>query len=300
MVFFFVSTNYLYIFLYNNHGDNMRLKNKKKSHFYIIFILIILLIIIYVVKIVFKIKTIPTILINDINHHISADYMMKDIVTKAVAYHLPSSNGYDKINFNIAEPKVYIYNTHDTEKYSNGSGVYDAAKVFEQKLESLGISTLVEDEKVSPYLSQYTDTFTGAYLISRGYFFKVLNTYPDIDLIIDLHRDSLKREYTYTTIDGKNYAKVLFVQGVRYDKYKENMSLAKKICDKLDEKYYGISKGIMLKEQPYQHDSYNQDLSIHALLLELGSNTNTFEEVVNTIDVLVPIIEETLYEKESY
>ena len=82
MVFFFFLTNYSYIFLYNNHGDNMRLKNKKKSYFHIIFILIILLIIIYVVKIIFKIETIPTILINDINHHISADYMIKDIVTK--------------------------------------------------------------------------------------------------------------------------------------------------------------------------------------------------------------------------
>ena len=44
---------------------------------------------------------------------------------------------------------------------------------------------------------------------------------------------------------------------------------------------------------------YNQDLNLNVILLELGSNNNTWEEVCNTIDVLVPILKEIIYEKEN-
>lgn len=195
-------------------------------------------------------------------------------------------------------PKVYIYNTHDTEEYLGGSGVREAAKLIEHKLKEIGIDSIVEDRKVTPYLDTSYSTFYQSYAISRKYLEEYINIYNDFDLVIDLHRDALEREYSYKTIDGVNYAKILFVQGVRYDHYKDNLELVTKISDMVNSKYPGVSKGIMIKDKDYQHDNYNQDLSSHAMLLELGSNNSTWDEISNTIDILIPIFKEVIDGKE--
>lgn len=204
------------------------------------------------------------------------------------------------INYNISSnPLVYIYNTHDTENYLDGLGVREASQLMKEELEKLNIPTLIEDRRVTPYLDLSYSTFFQAYAISRKYVEEVLDIYPEIKIVIDLHRDSIPREASYVKIGDIYYAKVLFVQGVRYDNYKDNLALVNKICDKLKEKYPGISKGVMIKDKSYQHDSYNQDLSKGAFLLELGSNNNTFEEITNTIEVLSKIIKEIIYEEKS-
>ena len=164
-------------------------------------------------------------------------------------------------------------------------------------LEKEGISTIIEEGTVTNKLDTSIPTFYQAYAISRTYVENTLHNYANLKLIIDLHRDAIPRENSYIEINGVNYAKILFVQGVRYEKYEENMKLAKKISDKVSSKYPGMSKGIMIKDQTYQHDSYNQDLSTQAILLELGSNNNTWEEITNTISALAPIIKEVLYEE---
>ena len=195
-------------------------------------------------------------------------------------------------------PKVYIYNTHDTEEYLGGSGVREAAKLIEHKLKEVGIDSIVEDRKVTPYLDTSYSTFYQSYAISRKYLEEYINIYNDFDLVIDLHRDALEREYSYKTIEGVNYAKILFVQGVRYEHYKDNLELVTKISDMVNSKYPGVSKGIMIKDKDYQHDNYNQDLSRNAMLLELGSNNSTWDEISNTIDILIPIFKEVIDGKE--
>ena len=205
------------------------------------------------------------------------------------------------ITFNQStSPLVYIYNTHDTESYLDlNLGVREASLLLKENLEKNGIPTYVEDRRVTPYLDLSYSTFFQAYAISRKYVTEILNTYPEIKLVIDLHRDSIPREASFVKIDNISYAKILFVQGVRYEHYKENLALVNKISDKIKIKYPGLSKGIMIKDKEYQHDSYNQDLSKGAFLLELGSNNNTWAEVSNTIDVLTDVIKEIIYEKES-
>ena len=43
-------------------------------------------------------------------------------------------------------PLVYIYNTHDTEEYSDNYGVYDASFYLKDRLSELGISSIVEEK----------------------------------------------------------------------------------------------------------------------------------------------------------
>lgn len=237
----------------------------------------------------------------DTNSHITGkntifDAFIKDIINFNNSFNNTTQIDVKDIRFQKSNnPRVYIYNTHDKEEYvGNNVGVIAAAKVLENNLEKLGVNTIVEDNIVSQYAAKFGSDNNQGYTISRGYIENILNIYPDLELIIDLHRDSLSRENTYTTIDGINYAKVLFVQGTRYNTYKDNMDLVIKISDKLKEKYPSINKGIMTKNY-----IYNQDINKNIILLELGSNNNTWEEVTNTINVLSPIIKEVLDEKKS-
>lgn len=50
-------------------------------------------------------------------------------------------------------------------------------------------------------------------------------------------------------------------------------------------------------EGPGVHGIYNQDLAPNVILLEMGGNENTYEEVINTIDLITPIIKEKIDEK---
>ena len=81
----------------------------------------------------------------------------------------------------------------------------------------------------------------------------------------------------------------MFVQNVNY---KDNITLANKLNDILNEKYPGITRGIYNKYV----DNFNQDLNNNVLLIELGGNTNTFEQVNNSIDALAYSIKELLNE----
>ena len=131
-------------------------------------------------------------------------------------------------------------------------------------------------------------SYEKSYLATRSFLKDKLNEY-EFDLIIDLHRDAVSKDKTTTTIDGKDYAKVMFVANVNY---KDNIALANKLNDIINNKFESLSRGIYNKYV----DNFNQDLNKNVLLLELGGNYNTIDEVLNTIDALALSIKELLYE----
>jgi stage II sporulation protein P len=118
-----------------------------------------------------------------------------------------------------------------------------------------------------------------------------------LDLIIDLHRDSVDKKLVTYKIDGKSYAKILFVVGGENKNYKDNYSLSHHLNNMIASKYPDISRGIIIKSGKNVNGVYNQNLSKDMILLELGSNNSSFEEVKNTITLLAPIIGEYLHEK---
>lgn len=115
-------------------------------------------------------------------------------------------------------------------------------------------------------------------------------TYPSIQYYIDIHRDSVSKNYTTATIQGKNYAKVLFVVGLDHANWESNNNLATNL-DRIITKYYpGLSRGIMQKQGQNVNGIYNQDLSPNCVLIEVGGVDNTIEEVYNTMNALADIL----------
>ena len=207
------------------------------------------------------------------------------IMDKVFAYEKDIQTfAYIQNNF-VDNPRVYIYSTHPNEKYIDNTISY-ASLILQEKLNSLQVETIVEERSVVEYLEDNNLEFDDSYKATREFLSDKLKIY-DFDLIIDLHRDAVNN--TTVKINNKEYAKIMFVQNVNY---KDNITLANKLNDILNEKYSGITRGIYNKYV----DNFNQDLNNNVLLIELGGNTNTFEQVNNSIDALAYSIKELLNE----
>ncbi len=206
----------------------------------------------------------------------------------------------NNVKFDNSKPIVYIYNTHDTEKYSvpfiSDYSVTPTVKmvsyIFKEHLNNEGISVLVENKKIKDYLTKHKLNYYGCYDASRSYI-KEASKNNDFKILIDLHRDSVKYKQTLYTKDNKKYAKVMFVVTTKHKSYKKNLKFAEYLDSKLNQDYKGLSRGIYKRSDVI----FNQDLNDNAILIELGGVDNQIEELNNTLEILSKIIKEYLGEK---
>lgn len=200
----------------------------------------------------------------------------------------------DNLIENTNKVRIYIYNTHQTEAYATQETVNKAAYDLKTALEKEKIDTYVEKGNINEFLVANNYDYSYSYVASRYYILEELkkNSY---DLIIDLHRDAVSRKATTVTINGKNYAKILFVIGKKHDNYEKNYALAKKLNAIVEKKYPTLTRGILLQSGKNVNGIYNQNIAPNMILIELGGNYNTYDEVKNTIEVLAPLLGEYLY-----
>ena len=193
---------------------------------------------------------------------------------------------------------VYIYNTHDTEKYtlpftSDYSIIPDVtlvSKMLKEYLKSYNIDSYIEISKTKDYLKKNKLKYSDSYKASRYYLEKNLN--KNYKLIIDIHRDSLRHKYTLYEKDNKKYARILFIIGSSNKNYKKNKEVAENLNNRLNSKYKGISRGVTIREDT----AYNQDLNERIILVKIGGIDNTLEELNNTIEVFSKIINDYIKE----
>lgn len=193
---------------------------------------------------------------------------------------------------------VYIYNTHDTEKYtlpftSDYSIIPDVtlvSKMLKEYLKSYNIDSYIEISKTKDYLKKNKLKYSDSYEASRYYLEKNLN--KNYKLIIDIHRDSLRHKYTLYEKDNKKYARILFIIGSSNKNYKKNKEVAENLNNRLNSKYKGISRGVTIREDT----AYNQDLNERIILVKIGGIDNTLEELNNTIEVFSKVINDYIKE----
>ena len=188
------------------------------------------------------------------------------------------------------KPIIYLYNSHPTEEYkSSNIGEYYINPtvimnnyILEGIFNKRGYKTYVEEESVKNILDKNNWNYAASYKASRLLIEKAKMNNPSLEYFIDIHRDSLERDKTTITIDGKEYAKIIFLLGLENPNYEENNAFIEKINNKVNNYYPGLSKGIYKKEGPGVNGIYNQDFSSKLILLEIGGYENTTSEVLNT------------------
>lgn len=210
--------------------------------------------------------------------------------------------GYDcTIDKNAAGPQVLIYHSHSQEGFADSvagdesTTIVGAGEKLAGLLEEYGFQVL---HHKGVYDSPSRDD---AYSNALPAIEKLLAENPSIQVVIDLHRDAVAEGTKLVkTIDGKDYARFMFFNGtcrgvngpITYlsNPYlKENLAFSFQ-SQVIAENYFpGITRKIYLKAW-----RYNMHLKPRNMLIELGAQTNTVEEVMNTTEILAFIINEVL------
>ena len=199
---------------------------------------------------------------------------------------------------NSTKPIIYIYSTHDTEGYASSYfNIYNikpdvkiASYYLQEKLSDLGLNTIVEKRMIKDALNKNNWVYKDSYKASRIYLENTYQNNTSLKYFIDLHRDSSLKSKTTTTIDGKSYARVMFLVGLEHDNYNANLKVATDINNLIKAKYPSLTRGIYKKSGPGVNGIYNQDFNSNCILIELGGQYNTMLEASNTIDILAKIL----------
>ena len=198
----------------------------------------------------------------------------------------------------INNPIIYIYNSHQLENYNNKNleiygitpNVLMTSYILKEKLNKLGLSTIVETTNMTDFLNINGWDHASSYKASRLLMLENISKYESLKYFIDIHRDSVSKKVSTVNINNKSYAKVLFVVGLEHSNYQKNLNNTSKINTLIEKYYPGLSRGIYKKSGSGVNGIYNQDLDENVILIEVGAVENTIEEVFNTIEALSNVL----------
>ena len=207
------------------------------------------------------------------------------------------------IDKTVEGPQILIYHTHSQEGFVDsvpgdnsttivGVGEYLAELLREKGYDVMHVTSVYDlvDGKLDR-----NEAYSKAYKEISG----ILEEYPSIQSVIDLHRDGVAEGTRLVTeIDGKTMARFMFFNGLSrtkkngpidylYNPYiQDNLALTLQLKLQSEQYYPGLSRNIYLRSL-----RYNLHLSDKALLIEAGAQTNTLQEMLNTMEPLSDILD---------
>lgn len=209
------------------------------------------------------------------------------------------SNQYAEI---LKDHSVVFYCTHSAETYIPDSGqarlegkrglVNDVAGILARNMEKGGAAAECIDTMHD--CPDYNQSYTR----SRETVKSVIQSHADLLALFDIHRDSIpgQEEGETINVDGKPCARILIIVGTNERKphpyWRENLAFAEKISKTAEAMYPGLIKGIKTKA-----GTYNQEYYSHALLLEFGSDRNSYKEVQYAADLFSEVLLKVLSEE---
>ena len=208
---------------------------------------------------------------------------------------------------------VFVYSTHNRESFlphiPDGKTPNDAFhsevnitlvnERFVKALESQGIGAVADDTDFYKKLVENKMEYWQSYDVSRPVVKDALQNNKDIKYIFDFHRDGVSRDVTTKEINGESYARLMFVIGNEVDSFEKNYQFAKKLHEQLEEKYPGLSRGVVPQGGEGNNGVYNQDLSENAIVVEFGGVYNDLNELYRTADAFAEVFSEFYWEAEK-
>ena len=210
------------------------------------------------------------------------------------------------IDTETSGPKVLIFHTHSQEGFADSVANDDSTTIvgmgryLAELLNAKGIETMHHDG-IYDLIDGQLDR-SNAYQMAEVSIKEILNQYPSIEVVIDLHRDGVaETTHLVTEINGKQTAKIMFFNGLSrsktngditylYNPYlQDNLSFSFQMQLACEEQYPGFTRRIYLKAY-----RYNLHMMPKSLLIEAGAQTNTVEEVKNAMEILANILVEVL------
>ena len=184
----------------------------------------------------------------------------------------------------VKDKKIHIYNTHQGEEY-DGYNVVLGANYLKDCLSSQGYQCDVESNDFEGYKAVHNIAYNKSYSVSKMYLEQSIQSNGGYDLIIDFHRDSISKELSTINHNGKSYAKIMFVVGKSSGKFDAVNQLSQQLSDIANSIVPKISRGVYVKQS-----HYNQGTSDTMVLIEVGAQSNTKEEIQATVEVIASAI----------
>lgn len=209
--------------------------------------------------------------------------LASSVLTQTIA---PASQG----------PQILIMHTHGSEAYTMvGDDVYvetdtsrtddpnyNMIRVGEEMkavFESMGFS-VIHDTSLYDY-----PNYTGSYTRSLAGIQSMLEQYPSISVVLDVHRDALIASdgtvyKAVTQVNGEDVAQVMLVVGTNdggltHPGWQDNLNLAAHIQLGMTSIEPTLARPINLRSQ-----RFNQHLTPCSLLVEVGTSGNTLQEAI--------------------
>ncbi|MDE6603053.1 MAG: stage II sporulation protein P [Lachnospiraceae bacterium] len=203
-----------------------------------------------------------------------------------------------RIHGDADAPQILIYHTHSKENFvdsvpgDENSGILGAGEYLAELLrENYGYNVIHHN-------GCYDEDRAYAYNNSLPAVEAILAEYPTIEAVIDLHRDEMPADRRLVMdLQGRPTAQFMFFNGLcRTTKGEieqlenpylpDNLALSFQMQAACNEYYPGIARRIYLKAY-----RYNMHLCPKSLLIELGAQNNTEEEIHNACDVLAHVLD---------
>lgn len=200
------------------------------------------------------------------------------------------------------KPAVLIYHTHTSETYElldrdfyteerstrSENAAENMVRVGEEickVLEKNGYKTIHDK-------TMYDEAVSGAYERSRENISKILKENPSIQVVLDIHRDSIylkdgTRVKTVSQINGEKVAQIMITTGCEdgnvtdFPNWEKNLTFALKLQESLVREAPSLMRPLNLAGR-----KYNMDLIPCALHIEIGTDANTLTEAVNSANIL--------------
>ena len=207
------------------------------------------------------------------------------------------------IDRTVDGPQILIYHTHSQEGFADSvpgdpsTTIVGAGEYLAELLRNRGYQVM--------HVTSVYDLIDGeldrseAYSRAEEEISQILAEHPSIQSVIDLHRDGVAEGTRLVTeLNGKTMARFMFFNGLSrtkkngpieylYNPYiEDNLALTLQLKLTCDQYYPGLARNIYLKSL-----RYNLHLSPKALLIEAGAQTNTLQEILNTMEPLADVLD---------
>ncbi len=201
------------------------------------------------------------------------------------------------------EVQVLIYHTHTTESYLEyDEGYYHES--FYPRSEDSSKNMVAVGEKIAEALRKKgigvihatevhdSPEYTGAYDRSWETIKKYIEKYPKIQVVLDIHRDSIagedgtKVKPTFE-VNGRKAAQIMIMAGCDIDgsygfpDWEYNLRFALKLQQYAEKMYPGMTRPLYFGDF-----AYNMPITRGSLLIEVGTDVNTVSEAKYTGELL--------------
>lgn len=199
-------------------------------------------------------------------------------------------------------PQILIYHTHSHEGFADsveGDTSTTVVGVGEQ------LAEILRQEygwQVLHHTGVYDENRDYAYSYALPALEQVLAENPSIEVVIDLHRDSVADGTRLVTeIEGQQTARFMFFNGlsrvrelgeISYlpnENLQGNLAFSFQLQKACEEYYPGLTRKIYLKGY-----RYNMHLKTRTVLVELGAQNNTVQEAMNACGPLARVLDMVL------